>query len=298
MNISFFGASVTAQGTGYVHEFKKLVEKDITVYQHGYGGMHISDAGIIYIDEVLKNKPNICFIDWFSTGYLVKKIDFLPYLDTIITKFSDNKVKLVFLFLPRNPFEELRDIMYKDAKEYLTECNITYIELDEIYNNLKKNIVIENDIMRDSVHTTDLGSKNYAEIIFNYFTTNINNLQVCSKLPVRNKYYDIKSIHFDSPITVTNEYEIQGSVSYIRFSINKCPNNGIILLNNKQYNTWDQWCYYSRKSLTGTLPTFENNLVIKITKKDFDKSLCKNKDFKWDKYEKLLTIHDIFYTIN
>lgn len=42
------------QGTDYVHEFKKLVDKDITVYQNGYGGMHLFDAGIIYIDEVLK----------------------------------------------------------------------------------------------------------------------------------------------------------------------------------------------------------------------------------------------------
>ena len=76
--ICIFGASVTGQKTGYAAILKKRWSN---TYVYGYGGMHLKDAGIAYIDECLKHKPSVCFIDWFSTGYNVcdqNTIDYLP----------------------------------------------------------------------------------------------------------------------------------------------------------------------------------------------------------------------------
>ena len=76
MKIAFFGASVTQQNgeSGYVPTFTKLLVEnnftDAVVIQKGFGSMHLFDAGICKIDEVVNENPNICFIDWFSTGFI------------------------------------------------------------------------------------------------------------------------------------------------------------------------------------------------------------------------------------
>jgi hypothetical protein len=131
-------------------------------------------------------------------------------------------------------------------------------------------------------------------VIFDYFTTNITNVQVCCKLPVRNKYYDIKSINLDNPITVTNEFNLNGTCEMLFFNIDKNPNCGIIYANNKKINTWDQWCYYTRKSFIN-IGNFENKMNIKISNEEFDRSTCKITDFEWYKYEKKLIIYNIYY---
>ena len=100
--------------------------------------MHMSDSGICHLDHIISDKPDICFIDWFSTWYKVNKEKFLPYLNTIIKKLSDNKIKLVFLYLPRQDFEEARGIMYEESQNYLKELDIPFIDLR--YEIEKKNI--------------------------------------------------------------------------------------------------------------------------------------------------------------
>jgi hypothetical protein len=81
--ISFFGASVTQQQTGYVYEFTKLLLNG-NVNKYGYGSMHLKDAGICFIDNALQNKPTYLFIEWFVTGHTDTCCD--VYLDTIINK--------------------------------------------------------------------------------------------------------------------------------------------------------------------------------------------------------------------
>lgn len=66
MLVSFFGASVTQQTNGYVDVFANLCNDKFDVKKYGYGSMHIYDAGICFINNVINDKPNYCFIDWFS----------------------------------------------------------------------------------------------------------------------------------------------------------------------------------------------------------------------------------------
>lgn len=294
MIITFYGASVTAQKKGYVARFKLNSNNDIKIIQKGYGSMHIQDAGICYLDNVISDKPDICFIDWFSTQFKGNKELFLPYLNTIIKKLTDNKIKLVFLYLPKQTFEESRGIMYEESQNYLKELDIPFIDIK--YNIEKNNIKLD-EILRDTIHTNEKGGDIYGDIVYEWFIKNVDNLKLCNSDIPQNEYYNIKYKILDSPIIINNKYEIKGDVSYIRFLIDKSPHNGIILLNNKRYNSWDQWCYYTRKSLI-LLPSFKNKLLIEITNEDFDKSECKITDFEWEKYEKKLIIYEIFYIGN
>ena len=108
-NITFFGASITQQSQGYVHYFANL-NPQFNIKVFGYGSMHLKDAGICFIDNVLTTDPEYCFIDWFSTAYVDEaKENFEEiclYLDTILHKFYSKGVKLVFLTLP----ETVREI--------------------------------------------------------------------------------------------------------------------------------------------------------------------------------------------
>ena len=95
----FFGASVTKQKTGYAYILKRLFEKDnYNTHIFGFGGMHLNNAGICMIDQIISKNPKYCFIDLFVTLY--DKIDrnTIEYLDTIIYKFSKINCKLIFLF--------------------------------------------------------------------------------------------------------------------------------------------------------------------------------------------------------
>ena len=76
--IAFYGASVTQQRNGYVECFSKL-SKD-KVLKFGFGGMQLSDAGICLIDKFIEIRPDICFVDWFSTWYMNQDGKFNLYI--------------------------------------------------------------------------------------------------------------------------------------------------------------------------------------------------------------------------
>lgn len=293
MKISFFGASVTAQKEGYVYNFKNLINQtnNYQIYQNGYGSMHMFDAGICYVNNIISYSPDICFIDWFSTGYLNNIKNFLPYLNTIIKKLNDNNIKIIFLYFPRKNFEDLRKIMYEESQNYLKELNIPFIDLKY---EIEKNNIILDDILKDSVHTNNKGGQIYGDIVYKWFIKNLGNLKLCQVDIPKNKFYEIKNVKFDNPIIIYDDYEFKGSVSYFIIYLEKSPHSGIIYFNNKKIKIWDQWCYYTRKCLT-LFPEFNNIGIIKISDEDFDKSSCKIKDFEWDKYKKKLIIHEIFY---
>lgn len=76
MSICFFGASVTQQSkeSGYVILFNELLKQNdlnnLNIIQKGFGSMHITDAGICKINEVIDENPSYAFLDWFSTCYV------------------------------------------------------------------------------------------------------------------------------------------------------------------------------------------------------------------------------------
>ena len=159
--VSFFGASVTQQKNGYVDFFAKLCEDTINVKKYGYGSMHIYDAGISFINNVINDKPNYCFIDWFSTGFINADSYIKQFIDTIVLKLIEiNCVPIFLLFDRKDMCTKILD-MYNYVTDYANQNNINYISM---FNN--QNI---DKLLRDCVHTTELGANHYGNIIYNEF---------------------------------------------------------------------------------------------------------------------------------
>lgn len=286
--VCFFGASVTQQSSGYAAILKKELNADVKVF--GFGGMHLRDAGIIYIDSVLECNPDLCFIDWFSTGYNSCDSNTEEYIDTIIYRFSKVFCKLVFLFFPykENPSKKA---FHEFCKRFLVRRNMMYIDVAarlQMYD-------IET-ILRDNIHTNDFGSRLYADIIKQYYEKRAD-IPFPPKIN-KTKYAEIKSLvverEFTKYMVITGNSEIVGILLVVG------PYSGVIRLSDdyRSYtlNTWDRWCYYTREQCL-VKHNIRDYLKISILNNDFDTSSCK-KDIDFSKIEKKLVVYKIYYIGN
>jgi len=159
-SIAFFGASITQQKTGYVHHFAQL-NPGYRVLQFGYGGMYIHDAGICFIDSVVREKPNFCFIDWFSPRCYTPPEKIQEYLDVILMKLFSIKCKPIFLFFYRSNLDHNWLEMFQYLKSYANQYRINTVDLTH-----QTEPTLH---LKDGIHTNDLGSKHYATIINDNF---------------------------------------------------------------------------------------------------------------------------------
>lgn len=283
--ISFFGASVTQQKDGYWKYFGDL-NPNFKISVFGYGSRHLNDAGICYIDTVLESKPDYCFIDWFSTGYIKYNEDkfdeITEYINTIIHKFYSNGVKLVFLIIPDASVDKKN--IYKKIDNYLSELNVPTINISESFNNL-------NEILRDGIHTTNLGAIRYAELINNKFHSDFyNKTEIPKSYPEKTKYCDIKKI--DLNFIVEKKLVMSGPAEVIGISQVIGPYTGLLDIDGKIYNNWDRWCYYEREMVN--LKFNVNDITeIKILENDFDRSSCEHHT-NWN-VKKKLKLATMFY---
>lgn len=98
--ICFFGASVTQQKTGYSKAYSDLYGSEINpIHIFGYGGMTVFNAGICFIDKIIKIKPTYCFIEFFSVACLILDNLFFECIDTLVYKLTCINCRLVFLFV-------------------------------------------------------------------------------------------------------------------------------------------------------------------------------------------------------
>ena len=287
LKIAFYGASVTQQRNGFVEHFSKIAHKKVLKF--GFGGMHLSDAGICFVDNVVKAKPDICFVDWFSTSYSNQDGKFNLYLDAIVEKLQKNGCRVIFLFLTNNRGLEECDVakFYTDAKSYLKNKKIEFIPLDEI---LANHAVTE--LLRDSIHTTPEGSRLYAETIFNY-------LQNHSPLPkalLKPNIYSFISVLlvkrcFDKEVVLEGKCHIQG------FFLKIGPWSGIVKVESGttsyKENTWDRWCYYGRNHFSFN-SSVDGKTVFTVSDETFDTTSCKD-NIDFSKYKKKLVIREIYY---
>jgi len=300
MNIVFFGASVTEQTkkSGYVPQFKQIVTDNslnFNIIQKGYGSLHLTDAGICKIDHIIENKPNICFIDWFSTHYIeTNKEKLYSYLDIIVRKLMLINCKISFLLLDRKDMCENRLIMYKHVIEYAKIYNLDYIEL---YNN--SNVT---ELLRDDVHTNEAGAIFYSNEFFNYFMKNMIDKPInYTNIPEEtNELYNIEVFKVDKQID--NEIIIRGNFKIIGIFQKLGTFSGLVEIssnneNSYKFNVWDQWCYFERNSIK-IKTNWEEQVKIKILQDSFDTELCKNKDIKFNDIQKFMHIHEIFYIGN
>lgn len=288
-NIAFFGASVTQQQNGYWYHFG-LRNPDLNIKNFGYGSMHLNDAGISYIDEVLEFEPEYCFIDWFSTGYIKynegKFDEITEYIDTIIHKFYKNNCKLVFLTFPDKTVDKTE--IYIKINAYLKSLNIPFLDISNTFDN---NI---NQILRDGIHTTPYGSEEYARLINDYFHST--KITIPQTYPEENRYCTIKKLVINS---IVNKFiKLSGPCEIIGISQIIGPYTGLLDIDGNIINNWDRWCYYERNMVNLRFKVNEET-TIKILQDDFDRSLCEyNCNWSINKCLKLQTIYYISGNLN
>lgn len=273
LSISFFGASVTAQKTGYVHYFSNY--KKFNVSQHGYGSMYIRDAGMCFIDDVLEGNPNYCFLDWFSPGFFLKNQELRDCLDNFRYKFISRNCQIVFLLFggSESHMSQNRLEMYDQVIEYSKKYNIPYINL---YDYIKKKDI--KNLFRDTVHTSNQGSELYGNKIYEEFTNNIlNKYPLNSENLIKNKYAEIKKIKLEKQI-VEDFIKIKGKGELLGIYQNVGPYSGSIKIEAdgvfSNQRIFDHWCHYERKVLK-IHKSFKDYLNIFVSQEDFDKPSAK-----------------------
>ena len=282
--VSFFGASVTAQKTGFAPYLAKKLGNTKT-YIYGYGGNHISNAGICNIDTVLINNPTYCFIDFFSTQYSDMNELTLEYIDTIIYKFTISKCKLIFLFVLRSDHIR-RSKFYNFVKEYLKSKNIYYIDINNY-------LEFNTELIRDSVHTTEYGSETYAEIIYTQFKNHMDTITFPQEI-IETRFCNIKRLDVEK---IFKQYVVlEGDCSIISFNLYIGPKSGIIEIHNKKISIWDEWCHYERYNYKLDFPLVTSNSKINILQDTIDYSICK-REMKYDGIKEL-NIIEIYYIGN
>lgn len=258
--IAFFGASITQQKTGYVYCFQNL-NSELKILQHGYGSMYLHDAAICYIDEVIKNHPDVCFIDWFSPACYRPPEKMKDYLDAIIEKLFSINCHPVFLFFYRKNMDKGWFDMFNYAKEYASDYKINSIDLSCINN--------ADECLRDNIHTNEYGSERYAKIINDEFHKMIflkNNKSIS-----KNKYSNIK--YLDVNQTYTEELQIksdgQSSIIAILQNIGTYTQDIECINNNHKYiiKVKDQWSEgYERETMKINIEHFSRSIKFLIPK--------------------------------
>ena len=294
--IAFFGASVTQQKKGYAKYITDILNFENKIF--GYGSMHINDAGICYIDDVIQYNPQYCFIDWFSTGYIEYNKDnfdeILIYVNNIIHKFLSKGIIVIFLFFPdfsinsiTNEMVNKKDI-YAKLSNYLDSINIPKIDLSEKFTEYQVKA-----ILRDGIHTTEYGSEMYAINIIDTFLGIIyKNYKIPKIFPEKTKYNVIKKI--DCRIIVEEYITLKGPCEIIGICQTIGPYSGLLQINNDVIiNNWDKWCYYERDVIRHNFQV-NDIITIKVLNDSLDYSSCHHTcNFNTNK---LLNLKSIYYT--
>lgn len=287
--ISCFGASITQQSHGYVKIFKNIAVS-YEIKQHGYGGMHLNDAGIFYIDNALIDNPKFMIVDWFSTGFIQTDNNTLLCIENIIYKCHKQKCIPIFSFPYRKDNSE-RLKFYNYVKEIITKYNCYFIDFSGILN--------DNDL-NDIVHPNINGSSKYTYHMYNLIKKiNINEYKYL--MPIKNKFNNIKSIDVSNIKNRNNvlEYDISGEIYGILNKIG--PYSPIVEIydNNKfirEEIVWDKYCAYERTHINFKNIIIHDKLKIVMTNKEPNYIECNNNKINFKKFKKELKLLTVYYS--
>lgn len=258
MKIAFFGASITQQKSGYVSRFKEL-NPNFEINQFGYGGMYITDAGVCFIDEVVSTKPEYCFLDWFSPACYRPPEKIKDYLDAIVGKLLDIDCHPIFLFFYRQKMDPGWFEMFEYLKAYASNYDINYLDLSKLEE--------PDQYLRDTIHTNDLGSKKYGEIINEKFHSM--KFEDSHISPKSNKWSDIHCIETNIEAKEHIRLRSSGCSSIVGILQKIGPyTEDVVYLNNNSESVVslkDKWSeQYERETIKLNINNFCEELIIKI----------------------------------
>jgi hypothetical protein len=273
--ISIFGASVTQQKNGYAEILATSLAEPVSI--HGYGGMHLNNAAICFLDEVIQKKPSVCLIDWFSTGYTEINKQTADSIEYLILKLSEINCKVIFLFFPFKD-DKPRESFYLFCKEIIDERGCECFDIRPFFSNIDKKL-----ILRDDVHTTPYGSKFYAKILKNELNDKIDFITV-PKLDSLNNHLKPKKLSVEK--IFTDRIKLNGHCKIIGFLLTIGPHSGCVkIINENDFyteNIKDAWCNFNRKHFNISFELY-GEACIDILQSNYS---LKNK----------LIIHDIYFS--
>jgi hypothetical protein len=234
--------------------------------------------------NVLKTNSNYCFIDFFSTYYVSISEATIEYLDTIVYKLTKSNCKIIFLFLLSSTHND-RIEFYTLLKNYITSKNLYYIDINDF---LKYN----SDLLSDGLHTTELGSEEYAKIIYDVFQKNKDTIQYPINITMTKYCYDVKTLHVNK--IVTDNIIFEGDCFIIAAYLIIGPKSGIVDINGVKESIWDPWCHFERKHFNLKKINVKDKLEIKILQDEIDYSTCR-RTITETCINKELNIIDIYY---
>lgn len=297
MKIAFFGASITQQQLGgYVPTLKSLLNSsEQEIIQKGYGSMHLNDAGICFIDDVIAEKPQICFLDWFSTAFMINDFtEVEKYLNPILRKLMEIRCGVVFLFFDRSELSEILLRAQKLAQLYAQKQQIDYLTFQPNEN--------PDSLFRDGVHTNEKGALVFAKQIQDWLhkKSKTNFIAQQKRWPPKNIFSEIHSVPF--PRTISKYLILKGKFQLLGIYQELGPFSGVILktldgMNSEKNILWDRWCHYPRLGLKIRTLNPVSHFRIDVLQDTFDTSECKV-DFDFTKHRKQMKCRRIFFIGN
>ena len=251
--IFFYGASVTAQsnGNGFFNYLPKL--ENIEFDRFAMGGCHFNDAGFFLQNKIFECSPDVCILDWNSTGQGFFDESKIQYL---VLNLLNHRIVPAFMILPnkdgnvksnRQAERQIYELASKFALQILDLRNIDFVPC-----------------LRDSVHTNTFGANEYALKISewvesslplwkSYFNSDLSDalLTIC-------RDHEIQSVTYEENLKVTNSLRIElkpTNINKIEIVLSGSigpysPVIDILESGNfmRKIQVWDPWCYYERSS--------------------------------------------------
>nr|WP_315226314.1 hypothetical protein [uncultured Limnohabitans sp.] len=299
MKILFHGASVTEQsGEGsyffWLNEALKY-EPRIELYKRGYGGTHFDSACVLTIrDDIGSVNPDICFLDWNTTG----SVNFDPVsVSYVIGSLLSFNVIPVFLILAR--VDNIQGNRQCDSQviSFCEEKKVPFLDL--------RNLVDPSLHLRDEVHTNLSGAALYANAIAEFI----------EHLFVNNMHPQVERFEF-LDLNINSKRKLNISISendFVRFSVSRISESSRVVIetihgpespvikvmpSGLSISVWDRWSHFHRPGFV-QLWSFRDysldsdaNLCISVLSDVIDYSSCR-RDFSFEG-EKFLTISGIY----
>ena len=320
--ICFFGASITQQKESV--SYISMVEKAstycdsigpirISAIKQGYGGMHVTDAGIYYLGAAINSDPDICILEWHSTALsewpagLLEKICYTLLACRIIP---------IVLIIPRSLPEYFEGksstSRYTATKRLADLMGISIIDLSQ---SLTKDLVAK--LTRDGIHTNEFGAVFYGCRIYRQL--------LCISKSVSAVVHGDERRYTDSQVVLQKYHSIDllasqkcqiglaldagQSIEFLGPTYAECVLNVRVgpfsprvaiadSLGSRKLSLFDPWCHFERDTLRVRFCLgATGKALISVLREHPDYSICRDQSFSPpDKVR--LVVHEVLYYTN
>jgi FkbM family methyltransferase len=325
--ISFFGASVTAQGesrngevNGYFSHIKKnnSLGNRVELRKHAYGSNQFYAIGKYELATVLQEKPDVLFFEWHTTGEESHSVDQWQASVELCKTCGCIPIILVLPKINADPTSQKYQIL-DILKDEALILDIRQLTGDNL-----------NELLRDGAHTNPKGGAFYADVISDFIKSKLlhtafknaeaqakvspwlapvfyshkmkkiayNKLQLCQQISHKNSLAILNPSRFDAEYGFWGTKGPTTANAFVRSSAST---------KEVKLDCMDQWCFYSRSSLLFkvTVPAGETLSItsrgdlatlINVCPKAFEQPYADN--LPKDNEGFTLSILDVYYPIN